>query len=44
MHWMILFAGLTYGPLSGLIIGASIPVVFFNIRYANANDVTFNDT
>ncbi|MCL2244513.1 MAG: hypothetical protein FWC03_08625 [Treponema sp.] len=31
MHWMILFAGLTYGPLSGLIIGASIPVVSFLI-------------
>jgi len=31
MHWMILFAGLTYGPLSGLIVGASIPVVSFLI-------------
>jgi len=29
MHWMILFAGLTYGPISGLIIGVSIPVVSF---------------
>jgi niacin transporter len=29
MHWMILFAGLTYGPLSGLIIGASLPVISF---------------
>ena len=27
MPWMILFAGLTYGPVSGLIIGASIPLV-----------------
>ena len=31
MHWMILFAGLTYGPLSGLILGASLPVVSFLI-------------
>ena len=31
MHWMILFAGLTYGALSGMIIGASIPVVSFLI-------------
>jgi len=31
MHWMILFAGLIYGPLSGLIIGASLPVVSFLI-------------
>ena len=31
MHWMILFAGLTYGPISGLIIGALIPVVSFLI-------------
>jgi len=29
MHWMILFAGLTYGPISGLIMGASIPIVSF---------------
>jgi len=29
MHWMILFAGLTYGPISGLIIGASLPIVSF---------------
>jgi len=27
MHWMILFAGLTYGAFSGLIIGAALPVV-----------------
>ena len=27
MHWMILFAGLTYGAFSGLIIGAVLPVV-----------------
>ena len=31
MHWMILFAGLTYGALSGIILGASIPVVSFLI-------------
>jgi len=31
MHWMILFAGLTYGAFSGLIIGASLPVVSFLI-------------
>jgi len=31
MHWMILFAGLTYGAISGLIIGVSIPVVSFLI-------------
>jgi hypothetical protein len=31
MHWMILFAGITYGPISGLIIGASIPIVSFLI-------------
>ena len=31
MHWMILFAGLTYGPISGMIIGASIPIVSFLI-------------
>jgi hypothetical protein len=32
MHWMILFAGLTYGPISGLIIGASLPIVSFFIN------------
>ena len=31
MHWIILFAGLTYGALSGLILGAAIPVVSFFI-------------
>jgi len=31
MHWMILFAGLTYGALSGMILGAAIPVVSFLI-------------
>jgi hypothetical protein len=31
MHWMILFAGLTYGALSGMIIGAAIPIVSFLI-------------
>jgi hypothetical protein len=31
MHWMILFAGLTYGSFSGLILGAAIPVVSFII-------------
>ena len=29
MHWMILFAGLTYGALSGMLLGAAIPVVSF---------------
>jgi len=29
MHWMILFAGLTYGPFSGMLLGASIPLVSF---------------
>jgi len=29
MHWMILFAGLTYGPISGMILGASIPIASF---------------
>jgi len=32
MHWMILFAGITYGPFSGLILGAAIPVVSFLIN------------
>jgi len=31
MHWMILFAGLTYGAFSGLIIGAALPVISFLI-------------
>jgi hypothetical protein len=31
MHWMILFAGLTYGSFSGLILGVLIPVVSFVI-------------
>jgi len=31
MHWMILFAGLTYGAISGMIMGASIPIVSFLI-------------
>jgi hypothetical protein len=31
MHWMILFAGLTYGSFSGLILGALIPLVSFII-------------
>jgi hypothetical protein len=31
MHWMILFAGLTYGPISGLILGVSIPAISFLI-------------
>jgi hypothetical protein len=26
MHWMILFAGLAYGPWSGLILGATVPI------------------
>ena len=29
MHWMVLFAGLVYGPVSGLILGVSIPLVSF---------------
>jgi len=29
MHWMILFAALAYGPLSGLIIGVAIPIASF---------------
>ncbi len=31
MHWMILFAGLTYGSFSGLMLGVLIPVVSFII-------------
>jgi len=31
MHWMILFAGLTYGPISGLLMGISVPVASFLI-------------
>ncbi|GMO61484.1 MAG: hypothetical protein Ta2A_07580 [Treponemataceae bacterium] len=31
MHWMILFAGLTYGAVSGMILGVSIPMVSFLI-------------
>lgn len=31
MHWMILFAGLTYGAFSGLIIGLTLPLVSFLI-------------
>jgi hypothetical protein len=31
MHWMILFAGLTYGPISGMILGALIPLTSFLI-------------
>ena len=31
MHWMILFAGITYGSFSGLILGATIPIVSFLI-------------
>lgn len=27
MHWMIFFAGLTYGPVSGLIVGFLVPVL-----------------
>ena len=32
MHWMILFAGITYGSFSGLILGAAIPIVSFLIN------------
>ena len=29
MHWMVLFAGLAYGPLSGMLLGATVPVASF---------------
>jgi len=29
MHWMILFAGLAYGPLSGAMLGAAVPLASF---------------
>ena len=29
MHWMILFAGLAYGPISGMILGLSVPLASF---------------
>ena len=29
MHWMVLFAGLAYGPLSGMLLGAAVPVASF---------------
>jgi len=29
MHWMILFAGLAYGPVSGAMMGLSVPVASF---------------
>jgi len=29
MHWMILFAGLAYGPLSGALMGLSVPLASF---------------
>ncbi|MCL2557597.1 MAG: hypothetical protein FWE09_03880, partial [Treponema sp.] len=31
MHWMILFAGLVYGPVSGGLLGLSIPLASFLI-------------
>lgn len=31
MHWMILFAGITYGPWSGLIAGLAVPLLSFVI-------------
>jgi len=31
MHWMVLFAGLTYGPISGMILGLAIPVISFQL-------------
>jgi len=27
MHWMVFFAGLTYGPVSGILVGALVPVL-----------------
>ena len=29
MHWMILFAGLSYGPVSGLLLGLGVPIASF---------------
>lgn len=29
MHWMVFFAGLTYGPFSGLLLGLTIPITSF---------------
>jgi len=29
MHWMILFAALAYGPMSGLILGVTVPLASF---------------
>ena len=29
MHWMILFAALTYGPMSGLLLGVTVPLASF---------------
>ena len=29
MHWMILFAALAYGPMSGAILGISVPIASF---------------
>lgn len=29
MHWMMFFAGLVYGPLSGAIMGISVPLLSF---------------
>ena len=31
LHWMVLFAGLTYGPISGMILGLAIPVISFQL-------------
>ena len=31
MHWMILFAALAYGPLSGLLLGVTVPLASFLI-------------
>ena len=27
MHWIVLFAGITYGPISGLLIGLAVPLM-----------------
>jgi len=29
MHWMILFAALAYGPLSGMLLGVTVPLASF---------------
>ena len=41
MHWMVLFAGLVYGPVSGLILGVSIPLVSF---FVSGMPLAFNSS